>query len=171
MSKRVKLVLLATILVLAIPVYTAIALPFAFISYLPLVSKYVPPTATPTFAPLPTPPPPIHTTGNVVILHIAYFGTGEGEADENVDIRNDEAYPIQLANWTLNDSSGVHQFTFPSFIILPGQVCKIYTNENHPEWCGFNFGSESPIWDNTCGDCAFLRNSSNQLTDQYCYVW
>jgi len=50
----------------------------------------------------------------------------------------------------------------------PGQTCRVYTNEYHPDWCGFNFAYEFAIWDNK-GDCAYLRNSWDWLIDDYCY--
>ena len=53
-------------------------------------------------------------------------------------------------------------------MIQPGQECRIYTNEFHPEWCGFSYGSGSAIWNNT-GDCANLRDGQGTQIDQYCY--
>jgi Lamin Tail Domain len=164
-------------------------------SYLPMVYKEatststVPPppvttlTPTPTDLPEPTatptpvtPPPPTLTstptsmpprTGNLVITYIFYDDTGNLEPDEYVEIRNDDSYAIQLANWTLRDDAN-HVYTFPSFVIFPDQVCRIYTNENHPEWCGFSYMSELPIWDNS-GDCAHLHDFLFNTVDDYCY--
>ena len=93
-----------------------------------------------------------------------YSGTGP---DEYVEIRNEESFPIQLNDWTLRDAAD-HIFTFPSFVIQPDQVSRVYTNQNHPEWCGFNYGSGSPIWNNT-GDTAYLRDSNGILIDDYSY--
>ena len=87
--------------------------------------------------------------------------------EEYVEIRNDDIKDIQLQNWTLRDESN-HVFTFPPFVMQPDQVCRVYTNENHPEWCSFNYGSGSAIWNNS-GDCGYLKDSSNALVDQYCY--
>jgi len=158
--------------------------PTAF-EYLPLVARNYPPTPTSTHTPMPTSTPtptrtptptntprptstpsPV-TTGNIVIIDIFYDGSGSREPDEHVDIRNDDSRPIQLENWTLRDIAN-HVYTFPTFVIQPGQVCRIYTNENHPEWCGFNYGSGSAIWNNT-GDCAYLRDSTGREIDTYCY--
>jgi predicted ATPase with chaperone activity len=50
----------------------------------------------------------------------------------------------------------------------PGDVCRIYTNENHPEWCGFNYGSGSAIWNNS-GDTATLKDGNGTLIDEYGY--
>jgi hypothetical protein len=61
-----------------------------------------------------------------------------------------------------------HGFTFPSYVMAPGEVCRVYTNEVHAEWCGFSYGSESAIWDNA-GDCARLRNGQGRGVDVWCY--
>jgi len=151
-----------------------------YLTYLPIVYRYSSPTPTrtptptktPSISPTPTrtstptqaPPPP---TGNVAITSIFYDGTGQNEPDEYVEIKNNDTYPIQLSNWTLRDDAN-HIFTFPSFVIQPGQVCRVYTNENHPEWCGFNYHSGTAIWNNT-GDCGYLRDSANTLKSQLCY--
>jgi hypothetical protein len=92
---------------------------------------------------------------------------GRQEPDEYVEIRNDDARAIQLSRWTLRDEAN-HVFTFPGFVTQPGQVCRVYTNEYHPEWCGFSYGSGSAIWNNS-GNCAYLRDSTSVLIDTYCY--
>ena len=164
MVKGKKPILLTSlcILILAFPIYVTWAASAAGHNfYLPIINKAKFPTATvstvyPTVI-IPTntthPPP---TSGNVVITTIFYHGSGQNEPDEYVEIRNDDVFPIQLANWTLNDNTGVHEFIFPSFILHVGQICRVYTNEYHPEWCGFNYGSGNPIWNNTGGDCGIL---------------
>ncbi|MFQ6101377.1 MAG: sigma-70 family RNA polymerase sigma factor [Anaerolineae bacterium] len=129
------------------------------------------PTMTPTLTPMSTPKPgdvlPPQTTGNVVITHISYDGVGSQEPDEHIDIRNDDTRPIQLDGWTLRDKAN-HVFTFPNFVMQPGQVCRVYTNEDHPEWCGFNYGSGLAIW-NSGGDCAYLWDGAETPVDTHCY--
>jgi len=145
-----------------------------FVVFLPLVIRTVPtPTNTPTSTPTPTgTPTPTNTpspgtTGNVVITSIFYDGAGSQEPDEHVDIRNDDTNSIQLSGWTLRDAAN-HVFTFPSYVMQPGQTCRVYTNEYHPEWCGFSYGSGSAIWNNS-GDCAYLRDVMGESVDTYCY--
>jgi competence protein ComEC len=134
--------------------------------FLPLVIRQVAPAAAPTLTPTPTQEP--GTTGDVNIIDIFYDGViGSQEPDEYVEIRNDDTQPMQLSGWTLRDEAN-HVFTFPGYIMQPGQVCRIYTNENHPGWCGFSYGSGSAIWNNS-GDCAYLNNSQAQEMDQFCY--
>jgi hypothetical protein len=157
--------------------------------YLPLIQKWdgtATKTSTPTMTPTvtltvtpvlitPSSTPiiitpsstPVPQPAAVVIVNIFYDGAGANEPDEYVEIRNDGGTAAQLFNWTLSDESA-HVFTFPDFSFQPGQTCRIYTNENHPEWCGFSYGSGAAIWNNG-GDCATLRDENGQLVDQYCY--
>jgi len=108
-------------------------------------------------------------TGDIIITDISYSGDPlKNESDEYVEILNDDRFPIQLEGWALRDNSN-NVFFFPDFIIASGQSCRIYTNENHPDWCGFNFGSsDSAIW-NDDGDCAYFRDSQGDLTAHKCY--
>jgi endonuclease YncB( thermonuclease family) len=122
------------------------------------------PTATRTpFPPTPT----VASSGDIQIAFLSYQGKGWQEADEFVEIRNAGAWPVQLRGWTISNSKG-YTFTFTAFILRPGDYCRVYTNEYHPGTCGFSFNRPSPVWDNH-GDCAFLRDASGALVDQYCY--
>ncbi len=128
------------------------------------------PTRTPTKTPTRTPtrtPTPIPLDGNVQIIYIYYDGEAPNEADEYVEIKNVGSTSVQIQNWTLSDKA-FHIFTFPQFVMVPNQICRIYTNETHSEYCGFNYHSGSAIWNNS-GDCGYLRNSSDVLKSQYCY--
>ena len=123
-------------------------------------------TKTPTRTPTRT-PTPIPVDGNIQILSIYYDGSGLNEPDEYVEIKNLGSTSVQIQNWTLRDEA-YHIFTFPQFVMVPNQICRIYTNETHSEYCGFNYHSGSAIWNNS-GDCGYLRNSSDVLKSQYCY--
>ena len=46
--------------------------------------------------------------------------------------------------------------------------CRVYTNEHHPESCGFSFGSGSAIWNNK-GDYGHLYDASGAEVSTYCY--
>ena len=137
--------------------------------FLPLVVRPMQiSTPTPTQTPTATPPQPPGTSGNVQITNIFYDGiVSSSEPDEYVEIKNIDKVSIQLLNWTLRDIAN-HVFTFPNFVIQPNQTCRVYTNQNHPEWCGFSYGSGSAIWNNT-GDTAYLRNANGILIDQFSY--
>jgi competence protein ComEC len=124
---------------------------------------------TPILIYLAAPTPTITQTGpaNVKITNIFYDGAGTTEADEYVEIQNEDTLPVQLQGWSLSDESN-HVFDFPAYLMQPGQVCRVYTNEDHPEWCGFNFGSGEAIWNNS-GDTATLRDGQGNLVNQYSY--
>ena len=131
----------------------------------PPTTEPPPPTTEP---PPPTTQPPPVVTGDIRITNIFYDGVvSSSEPDEYVEIRNYDSVPIQLQNWTLRDVAN-HIFTFPNHVMQPDDVCRIYTNENHPESCGFNYGSGSAIWNNS-GDTATLRNSNGDFVDDFSY--
>jgi len=161
---------------------------FDYTIFVPMVNKPLPPTATFTLTPSPTAsvqpsftftptrtftptstftPTPNLAIGNIDITSISYNGTGSTEPDEYVVIKNIDTHAIQLSSWTLRDSAD-HIYTFPTFLIAPQQICRIYTNQSHPEYCGFNYGSGTAIWNNS-GDCATLRNAQGTQVDQFCY--
>ncbi len=108
--------------------------------------------------------------GGIEISAIFYNGSaGNNEPDEYVEIRNRGSEPLQLKDWSLEDKAH-HRFVFPEFEIAPEQVCRIYTNQDHTEWCGFSFRfDESAIWNNG-GDCAYLADSQGQAAAEYCYT-
>lgn len=106
---------------------------------------------------------------SISIGYIFYDGVeGRQEPDEYVEIANGGSSPVDLAGWTLQDESG-KTFRFPSYQIQPGETCRIYTNQDSPEYCGFSFKhSGSAIWNNG-GDCAMLKNNAGQVIDEKCY--
>lgn len=136
--------------------------------YLPLIVKSdpTPPGPNPTPTPKPT-GPPVSSTGRIEILSIYFNGAGTAEPDEFVEIKNVDDHSIRLAGWTLSDAAN-HVYTFPDRVMTPGQTCRVYTNQHHPEWCGFSYGSKAAIWNNT-GDTATLRNAQGTVIDTYEY--
>ena len=101
----------------------------------------------------------------VVILYDG--GDGRRESDEYVEIENKGSNSIDLFNWKLSDSQD-HIFIFPNYIIEPGILCRIYTNQVNSESCGFSYESNVAIWNND-KDCATLKNNSDEIVHQYCY--
>lgn len=135
------------------------------------------PTATPVVAPSASPTTVIptmtesafaSTTGLITIVGITFDGTGNKEPDEYVEIRNDSGQSLQLKGWILEDKAD-HVFNFPDFTIQPDQICRIYTDEVHPDFCGFSFDfDDSAIWNNG-GDCAYLKDQAGNMVTEYCY--
>jgi micrococcal nuclease len=123
------------------------------------------PTATRILMPSPTVTP--LTTGPMVIGLVVYRGSIWQEPEEFVEVHNDGTEPIQLKGWTLQDDDD-HVFTFPSFVLGPGQHCRVYTNLYRPASCGFSFFYPSPIWENDA-DCAYLKDPLGEIISTYCY--
>ena len=96
--------------------------------------------------------------GDVRIECIFYDGEVRStESDEYVQIINSDAEAVNLEGWVLVDSAdGRPSFVFPALILSPGVRVRVYTNEVHPEWAGFSFGSGRSIWNNSDPDTAAL---------------
>ena len=131
------------------------------------------PTLTPTPAPTPTPTPTPPPTGApyVQITFIFYDGlVYRVESDEYVEITNLGNQPQDLAGWVLMDlSEGYPSFTFPPYILLPGESTRVYTNEYHPEWGGFSFEYSQAIWNNSEPDVAVLYDNQGKEVSRESY--
>lgn len=90
------------------------------------------------------------------------------ESDDYVTIKNLGATSFNLNGWRLNAGGLGQDFYFPDFTMIPGQECRVYTNEIHPESCGFSFGSNIALWSNS-GDCGYLYDEEGTLITGYCY--
>lgn len=135
------------------------------------------PGATPQpTAPGATPAPTV--TGGagsgIDIVDILFNGAiNPEEPDEYVLLRNVADAARDLSGWKLIsvNPSGLNnpEYRFPSgSVMAAGQDCRVYTDEVHPEHCGFNWGSLQAIWRNA-GDKAELRDGTGALVDQFCY--
>jgi len=128
-----------------------------------------PPEESEQPTPSPTPEPP--RVVNVQITRIFYDGlVPRVESDEYVEITNLGTEPVDLADWVLKDiSEGYPTFTFPSYILQPGKTVRVYTNEIHPEYGGFSFGSGKAVWNNTDPDTAALYNAQGEEVSRRSY--
>lgn len=88
------------------------------------------------------------------------------ESDEYIEIINEGA-ELNLAGWTLMDDDG-NLFVFPDHLMQPGDRCRVYTDEVHPDSCGFSFGSSQGIWTNA-GDVAILKDPNGVEVDRQCW--
>jgi endonuclease YncB( thermonuclease family) len=148
------------------PVLTATTEPTPL---LPTPTQPPQPTATQLPQPTTVPTQPPATVGDVKITYIYYDGqVPRVESDEYAVIRNNGGSLVNLAGWRLNAGAPGQDFIFPNFELQPGQECRVYTNEIHPDFCGFSFGSGQALWRNS-GDCGYLYDANNNEVSSYCY--
>jgi len=123
------------------------------------------PSTTPTLTPTPS------TATNVKITKIFYDGLEpRTESDEYVEIKNLGSEPVDLESWVIKDiSEGYPSLTFPAYILQPGKSIRVYTNEIHPEYGGFSFGSGNAVWNNSSPDTAVLYNAQGQEVSRKSY--
>ena len=137
--------------------------------FLPMLFEEIPP---PPPLPSPTPPTPEPSPEPEVDVRISFiFYDGVVpyvESDEYAQITNNGVGIVDMQDWRLNAGDPGQDFIFPSYNIQPGQSCRVYTNEYHPESCGFSFGSGTALWNNS-GDCGYLYYDQGGLEDEYCY--
>jgi len=120
-------------------------------------------TVTNTQNPNPTPVPDIEIT------YVFYDGVVPYvESDEYAEITNQGSGTVILSGWRLNAGDPGQDFWFPSYVMAPGESCRVYTNEIHPESCGFSYGSGKALWNNS-GDCGYLYDDQGALASDYCY--
>ncbi len=111
------------------------------------------------------------SASDVQITYIFHDGlVFRTESDEYVEITNLGDQAQDLAGWMLKDiSEGYPSFTFPSYILAPGKSIRVYTNEYHPEWGGFNFEYGRAIWNNSEPDIAVLYNNQEEEVSRKSY--
>ena len=121
---------------------------------------------------IPTPLPPTDTPAsvpNIQIVFIHFDGDVPSlESDEFAQITNQGLTAVNLQGWRLNAGDPEQDFYFPNFLLDPGLSCRIYTDENHPEYCGFSFDIGQEIWNNG-GDCGYLYDDEGAQASKYCY--
>jgi hypothetical protein len=91
------------------------------------------------------------------------------ESDEYAEITNEGTVAVNLSGWRLNADDEGQDFWFPDFVIQPGQSCRVYTNENHPEHCGFSFNNGQALWNNSDRECGHLFDANSAEVSTYCY--
>ncbi|MEA3334303.1 MAG: lamin tail domain-containing protein [Chloroflexota bacterium] len=100
---------------------------------------------------------------------------GKNEPNEWVEISNLGGTSRDLTGWRLesdrrgNDDGQIFHFPL-DFVLEPGQSCRVFTNQDHPEWCGLNFHHDyGEIWDNIYPDAAVLIDKAGMVVDGLWY--
>ena len=139
------------------------------VSSAPAVAQTIPPVAVVETATMP-PASDIEVQDNksVRIGTIFFDGNKRNEPDEYVEIVNNGREPVDITDWELQDTTGKTEYKWESYILQPGAMIRVYTNETHPDTGGFSFGSRSATWNNS-GDVAELYDADQQLVSRYAY--
>ena len=149
----------------SVPVAAGTTTPSTPATNTPVAKPANPAQSTPTATPAPA-----GGTAHVIIQSVFYDGeVYRVESDEYAVIANTGDAAINIGGWRLNAGDPGQNFTFPNFNLAAGQTCRVYTNESHPESCGFSFGIGRAIWNNTDADCGYLYDASGQEVSNYCY--
>ncbi len=111
------------------------------------------------------------TATSVQITKVFYNGlVPDTESDEYVEITNLGSEPVDLKGWVIKDiSEGYPSLTFPSYVLQPSKSVRVYTNEIHPEYGDFSFGSGKAVWNNSSPDTAVLYNAQGQEVSRKSY--
>ena len=130
---------------------------------------------------------PVETSHPVQISYIHYKGTfyppdpehgfcyKRVEPDEYVVIKNLSEDDQDMGGWVLkNISKPSPSFKFPSFppyILAPGGIIRVYTDEYHPETGGLTFYyGHGDIWSNNQSDIAVLYDAHGKEISRKSYT-
>jgi subtilisin family serine protease len=112
---------------------------------------------------------PIDIGSRLVLTDLVYDGRiVPSESDEYVELQNQGIAAQDMTGWRITSVRGGQTYFFSSLVMQPGQICRLYTNEVHPEWCGLNWLKPTAQWNNT-GDRANLIDQSGKVTSSMGY--
>ena len=77
-----------------------------------------------------------------------------------------------MTGWRLDSERGApsgQECHFPpGFVMQPGQICRVYTDEVHAEWRGPSFGyRKSGVWNNSEPDAAVLFDGDGAVVSRW----
>ncbi|HEU5097658.1 MAG TPA: lamin tail domain-containing protein [Roseiflexaceae bacterium] len=106
--------------------------------------------------------------GEVVIEHVEFDPSGIDYNGEFVLIKNAGARSADLTGWTLHDIGGRHSFTFPPFLLAPGESVRLWTRRGINDAANLYWDSVGAIWNNT-GDTAILQDAAGNQQSAYTF--
>jgi hypothetical protein len=126
-------------------------------------------TPRPTLAPTAQPTNPPAAPGKLIISRINYDGeVSQVESDEYAVITNTGGQTVNLQGWRLSAGPPDQDYWFLTFELAPGQSCRVYSNEVHPDTCGFSFSRGGAVWRNK-GECGYLFDVAGVEVSRYCF--
>jgi len=107
---------------------------------------------------------------NVVLTDVFFNGkVSAAEPDEYVEFQNQGTLPQDMSGWRIASVRGAQTYSFAGLTMQPGQICRLYTNEVHPEWCGLSWAKASAQWSNA-GDRANLSDATGKVVSSFGYL-
>ena len=112
----------------------------------------------------------VNAEPEVVISDIFYDGVvARTEADEYVEIENRGIAPANISGWKITSDGQPGGYVFPDNTVLAvGEVIRVYTNESHPEYGGYSYGSKRSLWNNK-GDVGHLFDRHGKEVSTFAY--
>jgi micrococcal nuclease len=106
---------------------------------------------------------------NVMLTDVLFNGkVSAAEPDEYVEFQNQGSLPQDMAGWRIASVRGGQTYVFGALAMQPGQICRLYTNEVHAEWCGLSWGKATAQWNDT-GDRANLLDATGKVVSSIGY--
>jgi endonuclease G len=127
-----------------------------------------PVTPTPVTPTPVTPTPVTPTPASVKITSIEFDPPGDDVQGEYVLIRNEGGSSVSMGNWTLRDLANT-TFTFPAFTLAAGAEVRVWTKGGVNDAGNLFWGRSQPIWNNSGGDTAILRDAGGNEVSRYSY--
>ena len=112
----------------------------------------------------------VNAKTEVVINDIFYDGlVARTEADEYVEITNKGIRPADISGWKITADGNRKEYVFAAETTLQvGEVIRVFTNEEHPEFGGFSYKSGRSLWNNK-GDTGRLHNAAGEEQSNFPY--
>lgn len=161
---------LTLILLLTSGAFIALAQKSDTFIFLPAIYYQPEPTATPTPSATPTPvgPTPTPSSSAIQITYIEYDPEGDDSQGEYVLIYNLSHSPMDLDNWTLQDSDSGLTYLFPDAKLTPGAYLRVWNQSGTDKNTEYYWGADIEIWNND-GECGTLQDVDGNIVHVYCY--
>lgn len=131
----------------------------------------IPPIPGNVTIPVPERTVPLVQVGNATAVRISavqFDAPGDDRQNLNgewVRLVNTGGDVVLLAGWTLSDEETRDLYTFPAFLLMPGEEVTVYAGAGMLNGTALFMGKAEPVFSNT-GDEAVLRDGSGIIIDR-----
>lgn len=135
----------------------------------PFVLPTIPENVTVPAPQITLPPVQIGNASSVRIHAVQFDAPGDDRQNLNgewVRLKNTGGDVVLLAGWTLSDATTRDLYTFPAFLLMPGEPVTVHAGSGMMNDTALFMGKTAPVFANT-GDEVVLRDGSGAIIDQY----